>query len=129
MKAVGFVAYEHVAISIVNPRNVERTRITAWVKVFEYRLHKNAVVSADFYRGSMALYVTYTDPPGFEGNGTGTPRSVKLNLGEYKDGEGVIPYPDDGENLKEVKASYPEEWARFRAMLPEVYLAATVMET
>lgn len=128
MKAIGFAAYEEVAILVVNPRNVERTGITTWMKVFEHRVHKNAVVSADFYRGSMALYVTYTDPPGFEGSGSGKPRSVKLNLGEYKDGE-IIPYPDDGENLKEVKTSYPEEWEKFCATLPEVYLAATVMET
>lgn len=97
------------------------------MKVFEYRLHKNAVASAHFYRGSMALYVTYNNPPGFGETWNEKVRSVKLNLGEFKDGN-ILPHPDE-DNMKEVKASYPDEWARFVEMLPEVHLAATVMET
>ncbi len=94
------------------------------MKVFEHRLHKNAVVDARYYGNGLALYVTYYDPPGFE---PGKQMSIRLNLGDFKDGK-VVPFPDVEDNLKEVEASYPEEWAKFCAALPDVYLAATVME-
>ncbi len=76
---------------------------------------------AKFWRGSMTVEVEYRDPPGGV-------RAVRVGVGDF-DGKDVVATDERADNLKEVRASYPEKWSEFCARLPETFLAAEVMGT
>ncbi len=84
-----------------------------------------AVASATFWPGDqrLGLCVTYSDPPGRE-----AARPIRVSVGEFGQ-DGVQSFNETKDAAKEVAASYPEAWAEFCARLPEVLLAAIVMES
>jgi len=123
VRAIGFHVSEDVGISVINPRAVRRLQkeMTS-VKVFELRVSKSAVLSADYWMGRLSLYVTYRDPPGYSNT-----RSVRVGVGEYS-AEGFSVHKEDQDALDEVTASYGEGWEAFTASLPDILLAASVLE-
>ena len=121
----GFTVYERTAMMVINPAAVKNAQLTRDT-VLEFELGYSPVIGgatavAKYWRGSMTIEVEYRDPPGGV-------KAIRVGVGDF-DGKDIVAADERADNLKEVRASYPEKWAEFCALLPETLLAAEVMGT